>query len=157
MPTRSKSAATFPDRPRPLAPRQAESHVLGDGEMREKREVLEHQADTSGLGRHGRPRRGDQPPADQDAALLDAIQTGDEPKGRGLAAAGGSHKAVDLAWPHGEAHAREDTVVTIAMSQALDLEAELPRSASGYRHHDVTGPGDRTPSMVVAASPPPRS
>jgi hypothetical protein len=65
--------------------------------MREKRVILEHQADTAGLRRLVAALAFDQPAADEDEPCVRALQSCGDAKSRGLAAAGRSQKAEDLA------------------------------------------------------------
>ena len=65
--------------------------------MREKRVILEHQADTAGLRRLVAALAFDQPAADEDEPCVRALQSCGDAKSRGLAAAGGTEHAEDLA------------------------------------------------------------
>ncbi len=79
----------FPDAPqlfRPVRP-QPEAHVFGHRQMREQREILEHQPDRPRLGRDMHPRPRDQPAVDPDLARLGPLHPRDHPQRGRLAAA----------------------------------------------------------------------
>ena len=67
---------------------QAKGDVLGDGQMREQREVLEHHAEIAAIGRRLRHVAA----ADEDVALGGELEARDEAQGRRLAATRGAEQ-----------------------------------------------------------------
>jgi hypothetical protein len=65
--------------------------------MRKQRVILEHQADAAGLGRLVAAFAFDQPTADKDEPRIGALQPRGNAQSGGLAAAGGTEQAEDLA------------------------------------------------------------
>ena len=95
---------------------QPEDDVLGHVEMGEERIALEDHGDA--------PLRGLQrrhvPPADDDAAGAGNIEPGDEPQGRGLAAAGGAEQGHELASGHGETGVRDRRGLAPELGHVID-------------------------------------
>ena len=75
---------------------QAEPDVLGDGQVREERVVLEDHADPALLGRYPRSGARDSAAVDLDGASARLLEPGDEAQERGLPTAGGPEDGDDL-------------------------------------------------------------
>ena len=82
---------------------EAEADVVEDGEMREQREILEHQPDRALLGRQEDRRAGDLPVVQKHAARRSAARCRRRSEQRRLAGAGRAEQAEHLAGLGGEA------------------------------------------------------
>jgi hypothetical protein len=81
-------------------PRESEADVAEHVEVREQRVVLEDHADAAALRRDEGLRPGDGLPVDGDRARVGALEAGDQPQCRGLAAAAGPQERHELAPTH---------------------------------------------------------
>jgi hypothetical protein len=81
---------------------QAEADVVGNGQMREQRIVLEHHANASGLGGKLDHSIRDGLAVEADAARIGRLESRDQAQHGGLAAAGGTKQAGDFAGLQGE-------------------------------------------------------
>ena len=70
--------------------------------------------------RHPHARRADQLAVDMNLALVDGLETGNRPEGRGLAAAGCAEQATDLAFGQLEAQAADYRGGFIAQVDVFD-------------------------------------
>ena len=102
---------------------EAEGDIVADGEVREQREVLEHQPDAAPLGRHETVRPRHLLAVDQHAARGRALDAGGDPEQGRLAAARRSEQAEDLRRRDVEADAVERQGVAVAARQILQGEA----------------------------------
>ncbi len=102
---------------------QAEGDIVEDGEMREQREVLEHEPDPALLRRHEAVGSGDLLAVEQHAARGRALDAGGDPEQGRLAAARRPEQAEDLRRRDVEADAVEREHVAIAARQILEGEA----------------------------------
>ena len=111
--------------------RQREGHVLGDGQVRVERVVLEHHGDVAGLRRQVV----DPGAADQDVARGDVLEAGEHAEQGGLATAGGADEDDEL------------TLVDVDRDPVQDLDGAegLPQVADGDRRHARAPP----PVVVV--------
>ena len=108
-----------------LAPRQrlqAERHVVDDREMREQREVLEHQADAALLGGHEAVGAGNLLIVDQNAPSGRALDAGGDPEQGGLAATRRPEQADHLARLDIEAHMIEREPLAEAARHVIEGE-----------------------------------
>ena len=103
-------------------PREPETHVVLDGEMGEQRVVLEHDADAALLGRDDAPGARDHPAAQGDGARVGGLQTSDQAKRGGLAAARWSEERDDLAFhdAQGQAVDRGRLVGPVALADLVE-------------------------------------
>ncbi len=82
---------------------EAEADIVEDGEVREQREILEHQADRALLGRQEDGRAGDLAVVEKHAAGGLRLDAGGDPQQRRLARTGRAEQAEHLAGLGGEA------------------------------------------------------
>ena len=101
---------------------QAEGDVVEDGEVREQREVLEHEPDAALLGRHEAVGPRDLLIVDQHAAAGGPLHAGGDAKQSGLAAARRPEQADDLARRDVEAHMIEREPLAEAARDVLEGE-----------------------------------
>ena len=99
---------------------QAEGDIVENGEMREQREVLEHQADAALLRRHEAVGSRDFLAVDQHAPRRRALDAGGDPEQGRLAAARGPQQAEDLRRRDVEADLVEREDVAIAARHVLE-------------------------------------
>ncbi len=110
-------------------PAQAEGDVLDDAEMREKRVILEHQADAAGLRRQEQLRAGDLAPVEEDAPLRRALDAGRDPEQRRLAAAGMAEQADELARRDRQRDVVERAQRAVDLAHALESKLRRDRGA----------------------------
>src|SRR5215831_10904213 len=91
------------------------SNVLEDGQMREERIVLEHEADAAVIGLDA----GDVAIADKNASPRRLLEAGDHAKRRGLAATRWSDQREQLARPHLEGDVMDGSDRTLHAMQKL--------------------------------------
>ena len=129
---------------------QAEGDVLGDGAVREQGIGLEDHAHVPLVYRHV----GDVTTADEDAALIDRLETGDHPQGRRLAAAGRAEQREEFARTDVERHVidrSDDPVIGLRHRIEADrggspFRREVHRQFSRppFNHAGCAGRGDRS-------------
>jgi len=106
----------------PLVPvaraRNAEGNVLGDGEVREQRVVLEHHADATGRGKQV----GDVLPLDLHRALVRPFEAREHAQGRGLPAPARAEERQHLAARQGKREIRDRGVPGESLGDAAQLE-----------------------------------
>ncbi len=105
---------------------EAEADIVLDVHVREQRIGLEHHSDLALV----RWQRRDVLAFDQDGAGVGALEAGDHPQDRGLAAAGGPEQGHELALVEGEADALDDGVAAKGLHQVLEPEEVLSHSGS---------------------------
>src|SRR5690606_12799295 len=103
---------------------QPERHVVEHRQVREQREVLEHEADAPTLRLHPRARGRDGPTRDGDTAGVGALEAGDQAQQRRLATTGGTEETQDLVSQY-----RQREVVDCRGSTAAE-----PFGDAGYVH-----------------------
>ncbi|MCY1291882.1 hypothetical protein D9M70_410860 [compost metagenome] len=103
----------------------AEGDVVGHGQVREQRIVLEHHADPPLLRRQGEAGAGDDLAAELDLALVHRLETGDGAQRGGLAAAGGAEQAADVAGVEVQVELLDDLLPTVAAGQVAQAQQQL--------------------------------
>ncbi len=103
--------------------------------MREQREVLEHQADIAPFRRQEARAARHFAVVDQNAAFARLLDAGGEPQQRGLAAAGASEQADDLAGLDIEREIAHGDDIAVAMGDAIVGES----GRDGGRHAPAFG------------------
>jgi len=107
---------------------QAEADVVGDRQMREEREILEHQADGAALGRDAVDGVADQLAIDEDLALVLHVHPGDDAQGGRFAAARMAQKAGHLPRLDAQRQVVDDRTAAKTAGQVLHFE---PRGRGG--------------------------
>ena len=106
---------------------QAVADVAGDVHVREERVVLEHRVDVAPVRRDARDRLS----GEQDLALGRLLEAGDHPQRRGLAAAGWSEEAVELAARDAQVHAVDGGDGPEPLRDVDDLDVRAGRIGRG--------------------------
>ncbi|MNC34859.1 hypothetical protein D3C75_833160 [compost metagenome] len=102
----------------------AEGDVLGHGQVRKQRVVLEHHADAAFFRGQGEAGAGDGLAGQLNAALMDRLETGDGAQGGGLAAAGGAEQATDVACVEVQIEILHHPLFTVAAGQVAEFEQQ---------------------------------
>ena len=101
---------------------QAEADVLGDGEVREERVVLEHHADPALLRRDHDARSGNGPPVQQDLPVRHRLESRDAPEYGRLAAAARAEQAADRTALERERQTADDLEIVVGLAETAQLE-----------------------------------
>lgn len=98
---------------------QAEADVGGHVEVGEERVLLEHHAETALFRRHREARTAEHLAVDQDASGAHALEAGNAPERRGLAAAARAEQAADGAGRNAKRQVRQHLVVAVGLLDPL--------------------------------------
>ena len=101
---------------------QAEGHVVEDRQVREQREILEHQSDIALLRRHEARWSRHLLPVEQQASPVGLLDPRGDPQQRGLAAARRPQKAGDLAGMKLQAHIHDGRRTAKPLGDILELK-----------------------------------
>ncbi len=102
--------------------RQTERHVLFDAEMREKREILKHQADMATFRRDTKHRVADQIAIDMDLALILHLDTRDHPQRCRFATARRAEQAGHLSRHDTQRHVLDHHATVVTPREIVDFE-----------------------------------
>ena len=109
--------------PSGLAPGEAETDIVGNGQMREQRTVLRHHANTAPVRRNEDAFVGESLSIEHDAPAIRRLEAGDEPQQGGLAAAGRPDDGRAAARTHVEINAGQRRDRTVAFRQTGNDES----------------------------------
>ena len=102
---------------------RADDDVLGDGQIRERLELLEGARDAEAADAIG-PQAGDVAAVEEDAACVERLEAGDQIEQRGLAGAVRPDDADDLALVHIEGDVGVGGEAAVALRHAFDVEEQ---------------------------------
>lgn len=104
---------------------QAEGDVLFHRQMREKREILEHQPDGAAFGRNAEHRVANEVAIDIDVPRILQIDPGNHPQRGGFSAARGPEKAGHMAGHDRQRHIIHDGLALEPAGEVLDFKSGM--------------------------------